>query len=76
MSSCQYGSYDMGHIIWPMAMNNFSGQDNDKEYKFFISTDFNYEKQKWKSGFFQINDADWQSTDTNEYRFPILGSGR
>ena len=57
-------------------MNNFSGQDNDKEYKFFISTDFSYEKQKWKSGFFQINDADWQSTDTNEYRFPILGSGR
>ena len=48
---------------------------NDRDFKFFISTNYNYAERIWKSGFFEITQNDWQSTNTEEYRFPELGTG-
>ena len=48
---------------------------NDRDFKFFISTNYNYEKRIWKSWLYEITENDWKSTDTDEYRFPVLGTG-
>lgn len=48
---------------------------NDRDIDFFLNSDFDFEKQIWKSGFFKIHEKDWAISDTREYRYPILGIG-
>ena len=57
-----------------LEWNTFSGT-SERDFKFFISTNYNYDKRIWKSWLFKITQNDWRSTDTNEYRFPQLGTG-
>ena len=47
----------------------------EKDITFFLDTNFDFVKNIWKSGFFQIQDDDWEITDNAEYKYPILGNG-
>merc|ERR1711911_137655 len=61
---------------WPVASYcNIFSEQLDNDFKFFISTNYNYDKRIWKSWFFEITKNDWQSTDTDNYRYPKLGVG-
>ena len=50
-------------------------KNNDRDINFFLNSDFDFEKQIWKSGFFKIQEKDWAIADTQEYKYPILGMG-
>lgn len=47
----------------------------EKDIQFFLDTNFDFVKNIWKSGFFQIQEVDWEITDDAEYKYPILGNG-
>ena len=47
----------------------------EKDINFFLNTHFDFKKQIWKSGFFKIQETDWEITDTSEYKYPTLGTG-
>ena len=47
----------------------------EKDITFFLNTNFDFEKNIWKSGFFKIQEHDWEITDKTEYKYPILGNG-
>ena len=47
----------------------------EKDITFFLDTNFDFGKNIWKSGFFQIQEDDWEITDYAEYKYPILGNG-
>ena len=47
----------------------------EKDISFFLDTNFDFVKNIWKSGFFQIQEDDWEITDNGEYKYPILGNG-
>ena len=47
----------------------------EKDITFFLDTNFDFVKNIWKSGFFQIQEDDWEITDNGEYKYPILGNG-
>ena len=47
----------------------------EKDIRFYLDTNFDFVKNTWKSGFFQIQEDDWEITDYAEYKYPILGNG-
>lgn len=47
---------------------------NDRDIEFFLSYDFDFKKQIWKSGFFKIQENDWAIADSGEYKYPTLGN--
>ena len=48
---------------------------DDKKFRFFISTSYDYSQQIWKSGFFEIDKNHWDATNESDYQFPIEGDG-
>ena len=47
----------------------------DRDFKFFISAEYNFETYTWNSGYFSIQNSQWKDSNTTTYRFPILGLG-
>ena len=47
----------------------------EKDINFFLNAHYDFKKQIWKSGFFKIQETDWEITDETEYKYPILGNG-
>ena len=47
--------------------------NSDKQHKFFVSAEYDFETKIWKSWYFEIEENQWQDSNTTEYRFPILG---
>ena len=47
----------------------------EKDINFFLNAHYDFKKQIWKSGFFKIQETDWEITDTAEYKYPNLGNG-
>lgn len=50
-----------------------TGPNIDKDFRFFISAEYNFETKIWKSGYFEIDKKFWKDTKTTQHRFPILG---
>ena len=48
---------------------------NDRDIEFFLNSDFDFQKQIWRSGFFKIQEKDWAIAKTPAYKYPILGNG-
>ena len=49
----------------------------ERDMQFFLNSEYDFKKKIWKSGFFKIQQQDWEiSPNTIEYRFPILGIGQ
>jgi len=48
---------------------------NDKNLRFFISTNYDFPKQIWKSGFSKIDRNDWVGSNKSDHQFPIEGDG-
>ena len=46
---------------------------NVKEMIFFLNAHFDFEKSYWKSGIFKIQKENWLVTDSDDYKYPILG---
>ena len=46
---------------------------NERHITFFLNTNYDFKNQVWNSGFFKIHEIDWVTSDTVEYKFPILG---
>ena len=81
-----YSEVDLIHnklyINGSLARNNFTIFDqkrrvgsDDKGLRFFISANFDYTKQIWKSGLFEIKENQWDTSEVPEYKFPIEGNG-
>ena len=48
----------------------------EKDINFLLNAYYDFKKQIWKSGFFKIQETDWEITDTvTEYKYPNLGNG-
>lgn len=47
--------------------------ENFREITFFLNAYFDFKNKIWKSGIFEISKEDWVKSDTNEYKYPILG---
>ena len=47
----------------------------DRDFKFYISAEYNFETETWNSGYFSIRNSQWKNSNTTAYRFPILGPG-
>ena len=49
----------------------------ERDMQFFLNSEYDFEKKIWKSGFFKIQQQDWEiSPNIIDYRFPILGIGQ
>ena len=49
---------------------------NERDHLFHLNAYFDFENFIWKSGNFKIQEQSWAMpmTDTNEYKYPILGT--
>ena len=52
-----------------------SGSSYERNFKFYISAQYNFENKNWKSWNFKIQSSQWYDTNTTEYRYPPLGIG-
>ena len=51
---------------------------NERDISFFLNANYDFKNRIWKSGFFKIQDEDWESLgiiDGAGYKYPILGDG-
>ena len=46
--------------------------EKSQQFKFFVSTTFDFESKVWKSGGFEISEERWAKRNQNEPVFPIL----
>ena len=54
------------------SSKNWRVKANERDFVFFLNSQFNFQSQVWKSGFFKIKEKDWVKSDTVEYKYPIL----
>ena len=52
-----------------------SGSNDERNFKFYTSVQYNFEKKNLKSWNFNIQSSQWYDTNITEYLFPLLGIG-
>ena len=55
-----------------MRHRSSSEPQYQREFKFYISADYNFETKIWKSGGFEIRENYWAKRNENEPKYPIL----
>ena len=45
---------------------------NDQDYSFYISAEYNFDERIWRSWRFEIESGWWKDSETNDYKYPIL----
>ena len=63
----------LNRLMIPSLKNWRRAKVNERDFLFFLNSQFDFSKQVWKSGLFKIQEKDWAKSDTVEYKFPILG---
>lgn len=59
---------------YPIFYNKRRVKVNERDLHIFLNSHYDFKKQIWKSGIFEIDQKDWEtSSDTTVYKFPILG---
>lgn len=43
-----------------------------RDYRFYISADYNFESRVWKSWWFEIDRDRWKESNTTDYEYPTL----
>ena len=59
----------------PLAENWRRVNTSERNFRFFLNSQFDFSKKIWMSGLFNLKTNDWAMSDTDEYKFPILGGG-
>ena len=49
-----------------------SATQNAKDFKFYITANYDFEKQIWKSWWFEIESDRWKDSETKDYKYPVL----
>ena len=45
---------------------------NDQDYSFYISAEYNFDERIWRSWWFEIESGWWKDSETIDYKYPIL----
>ena len=62
----------INRLMIPSSKNWRRVKVNERDFVFFLNSQFNFQSQVWKSGLLKIKENDWAKSDTVEYKFPIL----
>ena len=70
-----YISDTIKRSLIPLAENWRRVNISERNFRFFLNSQFDFSKKIWRSGLFNLKKKDWAMSDTDEYKFPILGGG-
>ena len=68
-----YKNDSIDRTKFPITQERRRVKTNERDFIFHLNAHFDFENLIWKSGIFKIPKNKWRSTDTDEYRYPILG---
>ena len=57
----------------PITQEHRRVKTNERDVIFHLNAHFDFENLIWKSGIFKIPKNKWAVTNTDEYKYPILG---
>ena len=68
----QNNSFDVASYPDLRVNHRRSATQNAKDFKFYITADYDFEKQIWKSWWFEIERNRWRDSETYDYKYPVL----
>ena len=68
----QNNSFDVASYPDLRVNHRRSATQYAKDFKFYITADYDFEKQIWKSWWFEIESDRWKDSETKEYKYPVL----
>ena len=68
-----YKNDSIDRAKFPITQEQRRMKTNERDFIFHLNAHFDFENLIWKSGIFKIPKNKWRASDTDEYKYPILG---